>query len=213
MGKEMAGLFEDEVFNLGCDETAAKGPCTVQSSFEMERHLFNYISGDLGKTPAGWEEALFDATAATQNTIVDSWRGTHAGEITKTGRRAIESASSHFYFTSAAPGGPAGWAKSWYGIDGTVPESQRKLLIGGEMSMWSDTYCYIDQCGAASGSAPVGHKLFDPSLDTEFGHSIGGMIWPRGYVAAASFWNFNASTDPSSKEFTDSIWRLNDQLA
>ena len=81
------------------------------------------------------------------------------------------------------------------------------------MSMWSDTYCYISQCGASGGGAPVGHELFDPSNDAEFGRSIGGMIWPRGYVGAAAFWNYNSSIDPSSQTFTDAIWRLNDQLA
>merc|ERR1712107_45947 len=55
--EEMSSLFEDEVFNIGCDETRAKGPCTVESTFELERHLFNYIANDLKKTPAGWEEA------------------------------------------------------------------------------------------------------------------------------------------------------------
>merc|ERR1712232_814899 len=114
--KEMADLFEDDVFNIGCDETSARGPCTVESTFELERKIFKYLSEDLGKTPAGWEEALFDASAATQNTIVDSWTGTNAGKITKTGRRAIESAASHFYFTGAGPGGPDGWKKCWYAI-------------------------------------------------------------------------------------------------
>jgi len=40
-----------------------------------------------------------------------------------------------------------------------------------------------------------------------------GMIWPRGFVAAAAFWNFNASTDPSSSTFVQSIYDLNDDLA
>jgi len=210
--KEMASLFDDDVFNIGCDETHSRGPCTVESTFDLERKLFKYISEDLGKTPAGWEEALFDASAATQDTIVDSWTGTHAGEITKTGRRAIESAEPHFYFTNPAPGGPSGWKSCWYGIDATVPASQKHLLLGGEMSMWSDTYCDTNQCGASGGSPPTAHALFDPALDKEFGHSIAGMIWPRGYVAAASFWNYNQTVDPTSDEFTSAIWRLNDQL-
>lgn len=81
------------------------------------------------------------------------------------------------------------------------------------MSMWTDTYCYINQCGEeASGPVPVGHKLFDPAFDKEWGQSVAGMIWPRGYVAAASFWNYNKTSDPTSVEFTSAIWRLNDQL-
>lgn len=128
---------------------------------------------------------MFDAGAATNKTIVNAWARHTAAEITATGRRAVESSGSHFYFTRPAPGGPTGWSKCWYGIDANVPASQHSLLLGGEMSMWSDEYCYTGQCGASSGTPP-GAPLFPPERDVEFGKSIGGMIWPRGYVAAAS---------------------------
>ena len=32
---EMAGLFDDDVFNIGADETSAKGPCSVNSTFSI----------------------------------------------------------------------------------------------------------------------------------------------------------------------------------
>ena len=38
------------------------------------------------------------------------------------------------------------------------------------------------------------------------------MIWPRGFVGAAAFWNYNASVDPSADEFVDAIWKTNDAL-
>eukprot|EP01062_Namystynia_karyoxenos_P063626 TRINITY_DN56438_c0_g1_i1.p1 TRINITY_DN56438_c0_g1~~TRINITY_DN56438_c0_g1_i1.p1 ORF type:complete len:549 (+),score=179.98 TRINITY_DN56438_c0_g1_i1:76-1647(+) len=209
---EMSSLFPDEVFNIGCDETAAKGPCSVDSTFALERKLLNYIATDLKKTPAGWEEVLFDADAATQDTIVDAWTRHTPAEIIAKGRRAINSKSSHFYFTRPAPGGPSGWSPCWYDIATGLATADKNKLLGGEMSMWSDTYCNTAQCGASGGSAPVGHELFDPKHDAEFSRSIGGMIWPRGFVAAASFWNFNATADPTSAQFTDAIWRLNDQL-
>lgn len=210
--KEMTSLFKDDVFNIGCDETGVRGPCTQKSTFELERKLFNAISKEFGKTPEGWEEAYFNAGAATNNTIVDAWARHTAGQITKTGRRAVESSDKHFYFTQAAPSGSAGWSKCWYDISTGVDPSQLSLLLGGEISMWSDTYCYVKQCDPTSTSKPVGHELFDPKYDDEFGKSIGGMIWPRGYVAAAAFWNFNSSADPKSDKFTDAIWKLNDDL-
>ena len=105
-------------------------------------------------------------------------------------------------------GGPA----DRYDIGTGVPAAQKKLLLGGEMSMWSDTYCYIEQCGSHVGKPPVGHELFDPKNDKEFGESIGGMIWPRGYVGAAAYWNYDASVNVASAEFTKKIWDLNDQL-
>merc|ERR1712130_228107 len=210
--KEMTSLFKDEVFNIGCDETGVRGPCTQQSTFALERKLFNAIEKDFGKTPAGWEEAYFNAGAATKNTIVDAWARHTAGQITKTGRRAIESSDHHFYFTQAAAAGPAGWNRCWYNISSTVASTDYHLLLGGEISMWSDTYCYQKQCNPTSASKPVGSPLFDPKYNNEFGHSIGGMIWPRGYVAAAAFWNFNASVNPASDEFTNFIWKFNDDL-
>lgn len=210
--KEMSELFTDEVFNIGCDETSAKGQCTVESTYAVERRLFEAIATEFNKTPEGWEEAYFDAGAATNNTIVNAWARHTAAEITATGRRAVESKDSAFYFTGAAPGGPAGWSKCWYDIATNVPSNQLPLLLGGEMSMWSDTYCYIDQCGSAGGGAPVGHQLFDPTLDQEFSESIGGMIWPRGFVGAAAFWQYNSTADPSSPTFTEAIYGVNDKL-
>lgn len=36
------------------------------------------------------------------------------------------------------------------------------------MSMWSDMYCYIDQCGSSTGATPPGAILFNPKHDLEF---------------------------------------------
>lgn len=91
--------------------------------------------------------------------------------------QAVESKSSAFYYTQAGPGGPDGWTRSWYDIStGITDPAQKALVLGGEISMWSDTYCYEDQCGAFSGPTPVGAKLFDPKYDQEFSQSIGGTI-------------------------------------
>jgi hypothetical protein len=38
------------------------------------------------------------------------------------------------------------------------------------------------------------------------------MIWPRGFVAAAAYWNFDNATDPSSPQFVQGIYKLNDAL-
>ena len=162
----------------------------------------------------------------------------------------MESHEAWFYFTHPAPGGPDGWSKCWQDLRAGVPLNETALVLGGEMSMWSDTYCNEHQCGAKAGSTPcvcktsnpstvtrlvmpnsdlitpasasqdaidslidrVGAALFSPSRDTEFAKSIGGMIWPRGFVGAQAFWNYNASVDPSSEEFVQSVWILNDDL-
>ena len=89
--KEMSALFEDDVFNIGCDETGVKGPCTTESTFGVERKLFSAIATEFNKTPEGWEEAYFDAQAATNDTIVNAWATHTASQITAVGRRAVES--------------------------------------------------------------------------------------------------------------------------
>ena len=70
---------------------------------------------------------------------MNAWARHSAAEVVATGHRAIESKSSAFYFTSAAPGGPSGWSKCWYDIASGVAAAEKALLLGGEMSMWSDT--------------------------------------------------------------------------
>lgn len=155
-------------------------------------------------------------------------------------------------FLLSLPLGPSGWSRCWYDISTNVQPKNLNLLLGGEMSMWSDTYCYIcqswprrkkkakggaplfqytltlflslppslspfhipltAQCGVGSGATPVGAPLFPPSMDEYFSRSIGGMVWPRGYVAAGAFWNYNASVDPTSSQFVQQIFALNDEL-
>ena len=213
--KEMASLFPDEVFNIGCDETSVKSRCTLNSTFEFERTLLKAIQYEFNKTPEGWEEILYDAEAATSDTIVNAWARHNASEIVSTGRRAVESKDTWFYFTDAAKGGPEGWTPCWNDISYGVPADKKNLLLGGEISMWSDRYCYIDQCGSVGPNepVPVGSALFDPKYDTEFGQSIGGMIWPRGFVAANAFWHYDASLNASSKDFVASVWKMNDEAA
>ena len=54
--------------------------------------------------------------------------------------------------------GAAGWSKCWYDIGTGVPAGQKSLLLGGEMSMWSDTYC----CEWLSSlyQLPSGHRAY-----------------------------------------------------
>ena len=86
------------------------------------------------------------------------------------------------------------------------------MLLGGEMSMWTDTYCYIDQCGAYNGATPVGAPLFGPAMDKPWGRSVGGMMFPRGFVGAASFWNYNASWSSQDPAFVQGVWAVNDEI-
>uniref|UniRef100_A0A7S0FD30 Beta-hexosaminidase n=1 Tax=Pyrodinium bahamense TaxID=73915 RepID=A0A7S0FD30_9DINO len=210
---EMSALFEDDVFNIGSDETETRGFCTGESTFPLARHMVDTVRRQYSKTPEGWEEILFTEQAATQDTIVNAWSSHDASAVTAKGRRVVESAAAHFYFTEAAPAGATGWSPCHYDIGTGVPQSQQALLLGGQISMWSDTYCYECQCRAFSCPKPVAAALFPPEADEAFMRSIGGMIWPRGFVAAASFWNYDPLADPTSPEFVGRVHQLNDRLA
>jgi hypothetical protein len=58
----------------------------------------------------------------------------------------------------------------------------------------------------------VGAPLFPPERDAEFEKSVGGMMFPRGFVGAAAFWNYNATIDSQSPDFVASLWDLNDRI-
>ena len=210
---EMASLFEDDVLHIGCDETGVVGPCTTDSTFELERHLLNYIEGPAeNKSAAGWEEILFDAGAATNRTLVYAWSRDTPAQVIDQGRRCVDSQSSHFYMTEPAGAYPKGWESFYYDISSGLTPAQLPMLLGGEMSMWTDTYCIIDQCGASSGARPVGAQLFPPSMDLPFAASVAGMIWPRGFVGAAAFWNYDAATSSQDPAFVAALWSLNDAV-
>ena len=48
---EMAGLFPDDVLNLGCDETGSAAPCTMNNTKSFEVKMIEHITKNLHKTP------------------------------------------------------------------------------------------------------------------------------------------------------------------
>ena len=88
-------------------------------------------------------------------------------------------------------------------------------VLGGEISVWTDDFCYPTECGARG---PVGRPpanascLYARALDDAFERSVGGITWPRGLVAANAFYRHDAALDPASARFAGRIHALNDQL-
>ena len=215
---EMADLFGDPVLHIGGDETYAAGPCTRNTTKSLQKFLCNAVTTGMNRTVAGWEELLFDAGAASPHAIIQAWGGYTPPNITKMGRYAINSISHHLYTgPDVGPGKPGppwlGWARSHYDIAEGVPSDERKLLLGGEMAYWTDAYCPTLQCGAFGGPPQPARAMFPPSQDEAFGKSVGGILWPWGYVGAGSLWNYDAAADPTGAGFVARIYKLNDQLA
>ena len=53
--QEMASLFTDNTFHIGCDETQTLNMCTLNNTATFETNILNTLV-NLGKTPEGWEE-------------------------------------------------------------------------------------------------------------------------------------------------------------
>ena len=170
-----------------------------------------------------------------------AWSRHDPESIIKQGYTAVDNNASHFYLTGPGGVYPAGWQHFHYDIGAGLSPAEKALMQGGEMSQvraherstraachpwpchashtplppllqWTDTYCITDQCGASNGPNPVASSLFPPSKDAAFATSIGGMIFPRAIVGAASFWAFNASTSSQDPAFVASVWATNDMI-
>ena len=49
-----------------------------------------------------------------------------------------------------------------------------KLIIGGEMAMWTDYYCYIQECFMSQ--KPVAWWMFPEKYDSEFIESVSNLV-------------------------------------
>ena len=63
------------------------------------------------------------------------------------------------YFTLAAPGGPKGWSMLYFDMAQGVPPQEKKLVLGGEMSMWADTYCSPREVSVPTLTPSMTHPL------------------------------------------------------
>jgi hypothetical protein len=113
---EMAALFSDEVFHIGADETFVKPGegerCTAEGTAFLEKEIVDAVAHDFKKTPAGWEQVLFETKAATNDTIVYAYmNGTvltlllHSHySFTHTTISLTLLLHSHYYFTHTTAG-------------------------------------------------------------------------------------------------------------
>ncbi|KAK3752448.1 hypothetical protein QZH41_013498, partial [Actinostola sp. cb2023] len=191
---EMMSLFPDQLFHLGLDETFTDSECTEDNLKSLEVSLLKHVA--VNKTTVTWEEAFSSTATVLNSTIVQAWKSASIKSIVDSKRYAINSLSSHFYlnYLAVSP------AKLWTDISAGLDQTEVKYLLGGEMAMWTDNYCYISECFNPS-SKPSTWWMYDPSHDAQFTQSISGIIWPRAVVGAASFWNFKQDLDPESADF------------
>lgn len=119
------------------------------------------------------------------------------------GHRAIESHAPWFYLNHIGP-----WTNLWQDIGQQVPAENKSMLLGGETSMWTDDFCYEEQCGAFGPGhpAPAGAPLFPAEQDAAFEEVVLSIVFPRAIIGAGAFYGFDPSINISSPDF-DVVFR------
>lgn len=163
--RELATLFPDNELFIGADETAASGPCTMQSYKDIETAVTAFITGKLNRSVGGWEEYAFEtqvAEAVNPAYVVNTWHYHNQYAATARGFHTVASNDSHFYLVYGQP-----YSSYWVDIASGMNASQRNFLHGGSISAWGDEYCYVAYC-IHPGQYPSAHALFPPSADALF---------------------------------------------
>ena len=50
------------------------------------------------------------------------------------------------------------------------------FVLGGEMAMWTDDYCFVDQCFLYKQGKPDAWWMFGPESDSQFTESVSGIV-------------------------------------
>eukprot|EP00939_MAST-03C_sp_MAST-3C-sp1_P003552 g3552.t1 len=229
--EEMSELFVDEVFHVGMDEVVESFPCTENGTLSLERMLVGAVMADFGKKVMGWNPITAVVVNGTSDIVVNSYQNDAASELVQRGYSVVDSEASKWYFTHPAGwdrdrigcaggcAGAAGWEMCWHapGSGGDRGEdnydNKEGQLLGGEMSLWTDDYVRRE-CGAHGSSLGLanGSCFYGREMDAGFQQSLGGLLWPRGIVAAGAFYNYNASLNASAESFVKQVYKLNDAL-
>ena len=50
------------------------------------------------------------------------------------------------------------------------------MLLGGEMAMWTDDYCFVSECFLYKRAKPVAWWMYGPDADSQFTESVSGIV-------------------------------------
>ena len=50
------------------------------------------------------------------------------------------------------------------------------MVLGGEMAMWTDGYCFVDQCFLYNQTKPQAWWMYGAESDSQFTESVSGIV-------------------------------------
>merc|ERR1712070_540510 len=120
----------------------------------------------MGVTPMAWSEVLPNAERTPKNsTIIQAWRSPNASTLAAGGRAAIESAPGRFYMAhESTPQVTGAWSD--------IGPNHNNLVLGGEVAVWTGTYCYMNDCVRPHSPNASGHAFFARVNDEAFSKSV-----------------------------------------
>lgn len=134
--------------------------------------------------------------------------------MTAKGHRCVNSNETAYYigYESAL-----GLAEMYIDIAAGVPSSQRTLLLGGEVSVWTDHYTAPElgmQCGVDKGPQTNPAKaLFPRSQDAAFAKSTLAVTFPATVVAADSWWRYEKNLDVNGDQYQARLVAINARMS
>ncbi|XP_068715024.1 uncharacterized protein [Montipora foliosa] len=203
---EMMSLFPGKYFHLGLDEVENSSPCTFENTKSLEQELMKFLVQH-GKIPFAWQEALTSTSAAIEGTVLQAWTGTVLKSLIDKGFQVIKSMENHLYLS-----GSLSISALWTDISSGLNPHESAQLLGGEMALWTDAYCFVDQCLLYERGKPQAWWMYGPESDSQFTESASGIIWPKATVGASSFWNYQPDIKPDSQEFLTTLSTLQKRM-
>jgi hexosaminidase len=180
---EMTSLFPDAYFHIGGDECNGKEwdanprikAFMKSHGLENDAALQSYFSGRIQRLVAGhhkimegWDEVLQPNTP--HDVVIQSWRGqTALAAAARQGNRAL--LSNGYYIDLNQSAARHYLADPLSGDGATLTPDQKKLILGGEATMWSE---YITP------------------------ENIDSRIWPRTAAIAERLWSPQEVRDEDS---------------
>jgi hypothetical protein len=126
--------------------------------------------------------------------------------------KGFQCVSSTYMYLNHVDGAVGSYTEYWRDIAAGVAPTDMHKMLGGEVSMWTDDYCYINQCGAKPGPTPAAASLYAPDQDSKFAASIAGVLFPRTSVGAGSLWNYKSNLNSTSDEFLNAMRVQNSRM-